>query len=301
MKKLSIVISAFNEENNIEDCLKSVQNIASEIILIDNSSVDETINIAKKYTNKIFSRKNNLMLNINKNFGISKATNEWVLLLDADERITEDLERDIRKVLENNDVSINGYFMPRKNMIFGKWIQHTGWYPDKQLRLFRRKRAKFAEKHIHEMIEVSGEVGELESPLYHLNYVNVSQFLDKMIRVYTISEANSLINSGYKISIADAILMPTKEFVKRFFAEKGYKDGSHGLMLSLLMAFYHFVVFLRVWEAKSYPDSKDILKEFESAQKESFRQISYWMITEKIYSEKNPIKKILQKTIKKIS
>ncbi len=298
--KLSVVVSAYNEEKVLGDCLESVKNIADEIIVVNNSSTDNTLQVAKKYTDKVFTRENNLMLNINKNFGISKATKDWVLLLDADERVTHELENELKEFKNSNPENF-GYTMPRKNIIFGKWIEHTGWYPDRQLRLFKNKKAKFAEKHVHEMIDVNGSVGELKEALYHLNYTNISQFLDKMIRVYTISEADNLIKSGYTPKISDAILRPTNEFVKRFFAEKGYKDGAHGLYLSLLMAVYHLIVFLRVWEAKSYPEEKNVLKEFISANRESSRQIKYWQNLTQNELDKNPLRKISRKILQKVS
>ncbi len=297
---LSVVVSAYNEEEKLEDCLKSVAGISEEIIVIDNSSTDKTNQVAKKYAHKVITRENNLMLNVNKNFGISKATKDWILVLDADERVTKELEKEIKTLLESDEAS-EGYTMPRKNIIFGKWIQHTGWYPDRQLRLFKNGKGKFAEQHVHEMINVEGSVGELNESIYHINYVSVSQFLDKMIRVYTISEAENLIKSGYKPKVSDAILMPTNEFVKRFFAEKGYRDGSHGLYLSLLMAIYHFVVFLRVWEAKSYPSEENVLKPFSLASKESIRQIKHWQVVSENEIEKNPIKRFSRKILRRVS
>lgn len=300
MNKLSVVISAFNEEKMIEECLISVKDVAHEIIVIDNTSSDRTKDIAKKYTDKVITRENNLMLNVNKNFGIEKAAGDWILVLDADERLTEELSKEIVDILIS-DQKDSGFTMPRKNIIFGKWIEHTGWYPDRQLRLFKRGKGKFAEKHVHEMITIEGSIGELKNPLYHINYTSVSQFLDKMIRIYTISEAENLLKSGYTPKTSDAILMPSSEFMKRFFAEKGYKDGVHGLYLSLLMAFYHLVVFIRVWEAKSYPENKNTLEQVTSASKQSYKELRYWITFSKNESERNPIKKISRKILQKVS
>lgn len=300
MKSLSVVISAYNEEKMLEDCLRSVKDIASEIIVIDNSSTDNTAQIAKKFTQKVFTRENNLMLNINKNYGISKATKDYILILDADERITDELAKEIKQLL-SSEVEHEGFSMPRKNIIFGKWIEHTGWYPDRQLRLFENGKGKFAEKHVHEMINIDGSVGELKEAIYHINYTSISQFLDKMIRVYTISEAENLLKSGYTPKASDAIVHPSREFLKRFFAEKGYKDGSHGFYLSLLMAFYHLIVFLRVWEAKSYPDEKNVLRAFVNANKDFSKENRYWINFVKNDNEKNVIKKITRKFLTKIN
>src|SRR3989344_5797566 len=145
MSKLSVAISAFNEERKIEDCLKSVS-FADEIIFVDNSSTDQTLKIAKKYTLKVFTRENNLMLNVNKNFGFSKASEEWILSLDADERITDELKKEIKSIIKNNKKDVNGFWIPRKNKIFGKWMEHTGWYPDYQLRLLKKLILKIKSK-----------------------------------------------------------------------------------------------------------------------------------------------------------
>src|SRR5690349_3567566 len=125
--KVSVVVSAYNEETKIEDCLKSVKEIASEIILVNSSSTDRTVEITKKYTDKIFTRENHQMLNINKNFGFTKAESDWILCLDADERVTPELSKEILELSEKSN--IDGYFMPRRNILFGKWIQHSIWWP----------------------------------------------------------------------------------------------------------------------------------------------------------------------------
>ncbi|MCL4417363.1 MAG: glycosyltransferase family 2 protein, partial [Actinobacteria bacterium] len=151
MNKLSAVISAFNEEKKIEDCLKSVVHLAEEIIVVDNASTDNTSKIAKKYATKVYSQKNDpRLIDLQKNFGFEKATGDWILCLDADERITPELNEEIRGLLKNGESDTEGYYIPRKNIIFNKWIKHTGWYPDYQLRLFRREKGKFTKEHFHE-------------------------------------------------------------------------------------------------------------------------------------------------------
>src|SRR3989344_6118283 len=130
MNKVSVVISAYNEEKLLENCLKSVT-WADQVIVVDNNSTDDTAKIAKKYADEVYSCPNNLMLNVNKNYGFSKATGDWILSLDADERVTDELKKEITNVVKNDEIA--GYWIPRKNIIFGKWIEHTGWYPDYQL------------------------------------------------------------------------------------------------------------------------------------------------------------------------
>jgi len=285
----SVVISAYNEEKKIEDCLKSAS-FADEIILVDNSSTDKTSEIAKNYTSKIFTRANNPMLNVNKNFGFSKAKSDWILSLDADERISTELQEEIKKALKNSDA--NGYWIPRKNIIFGKWMEHAGWYPDHQLRLIRRGKGKFPEKHVHEMIKIDGKTDYLNNNLIHYNYENIVQFLRKM-EIYVENESKNLIENGYELKKEDAIRFPLKEFISRFFAREGYKDGLHGFVLSLLMAFYHLAVFVSVWENKKFREfENESLSLFEIESKKASAEIKYWIKNEKIKSTKNPLKKV---------
>lgn len=302
MQKLSVVISAFNEEKKIEDCLKSVS-FADEIILVDNSSTDSTIKIAKKYTSKIFKRANNLMLNVNKNFGFTKAESDWILSLDADERVSEELKEEIISILTSRLPSMSGYWIPRKNMIFGKWIKHAGWYPDHQLRLFKKDKGKFEEKNVHEMIRLDGEAEFLKEHLIHYNFETISQFLHKHINIYAANEANDILAKGYIYDWLDAIRFPAKEFLSRFFAREGYKEGVHGLIISMLMAFYHLVIFAKIWEMQGFKEVYDqkILDKTENEFKNLNREMKYWFFTESIKSSRNSFKKIALRVKRKIN
>lgn len=288
---LSIVISAYNEEKKIEDCLRSAS-FADEIIFVDNTSSDKTVEIAKKYTSKVFIRPNNLMLNVNKNFGFTKATGDWILSLDADERISPELVKEIKSEIINHRSSIVGYWIPRKNIIFGKWIENTGWYPDYQLRLFKKSKGKFLEKHVHEMIKLEGETGYLKNHIIHYNYDGVLQFLRKL-EIYIPSEAQILIGNGYKLRAQDAIHFPVKEFVSRFFSRKGYKDGLHGLVLSLLMAFYHLLVFAYIWEKNKFKEvDVDALNLSKNEFKKVKKEVKFWILNEMASNSKNLPKKL---------
>jgi len=176
---LSVVVSAYNEEKTIGRCLSSVSKLADEIIVVDNSSLDSTVEEAKKYTHHIIKKPNILMLNTNKNIGFSKATSDWILNLDADEVVTEELAKEIKKII-NTNLSENGFWIKRKNFSFGKWIQHGLWWPDKQIRLFRRGKGSFPCIHIHEYIDIEGTIGELVEPYIHYNYESIHQYLVKI-------------------------------------------------------------------------------------------------------------------------
>lgn len=290
MPKISVVISAYNEEKKIKDCLESLKNLADEIIFVDNSSQDKTQQIAKKYTDKIFTVPNDpVMLNKNKNFGFTKATGEWIISLDADERLTDELKGEIKEKIKKTKNS--AFEIPRKNIIFGKWIEHSIWWPDYNLRLFKKGKGKFPLKHVHEKIEVEGEIGKLDNPLIHHNYQTVSQYIQKMDRTYTESEAENFIKSGKQVYWYDALRWPISDFIKTFFFQKGYKDGLHGLILSQLQAFYSLVFFAKVWERKEKfkdltPNNflEETLREFSKL----LLDMKYWINT--ALMEEKPLK-----------
>ncbi len=301
MNKLSVVISAYNEEKNIKDCLESIKELADEIIVVNNSSTDKTEEISKKYTKKIFNQENNpLKIDLQKNFGFSKATGDWILSLDADERVTSELAGEIKTVIEND--ANEGYWIPRKNMIFGKWIKSDMWWPDYQLKLFKNGKGKFEKSTIHKALQVAGQTEKLENYLIHNNYTSVSQFVIRL-NSYTDLEAENRVSDGYRFSAFDAIRFPVDDFVKTYFLQKGYQDGLHGLVLSILQAFYMEVVFAKLWEKKDFEDVSDpgftngVQKEFIN----SGNKVKYWVKTILIDSSKNPVRKILLKTSRKIT
>lgn len=295
---ISVVISAYNEEEQISACLSSVS-WADEIIVVDNESSDSTAAMAKKLGAAVFRRKNFPMLNINKNFGFTRATGKWILNLDADERVSEELKKEIQKVVSNqlSVISYHAYELPRKNIIFGKWIRHTGWWPDYQMRLFRRGKGRFPEQHVHEKIVVEGTVGQLQNPIIHENYKTVSQFIEKMNK-YTDNEAEQLVLKGYTYEPRDIIRFPKDEFLRRFFAQEGFRDEYHGLSLSFLMSFYHLVILLKLWEKKGFTEHR--LAEI-NADKElmtAFLEFQHW--ARKTSTRKNNLTKYIRSLLIKI-
>ncbi|MBU0618986.1 glycosyltransferase family 2 protein [Patescibacteria group bacterium] len=293
MTKISVVVSAHNEEKNIVECLKSVAWV-DEIILIDSASSDQTVVLAKQFKAKIFRRPNYPMLNKNKNFGFAKASGDWILNLDADERVSSPLKKEILVVVKKNQQPA-GYTIPRKNIIFGKWIKHGLWYPDEQLRLFRRSKGKFPEVHVHEKVTVKGSLGQLKNHIVHYNYRTISQFLYKMQYLYVPNEVDNFIKSGKKIYWHDALRFPANDFIKNFFRLQGYKDGLHGLVLCLLQAFYSLLVFCYIWEKQGFWqfEQKNFLSQINIEFKQIKKNLRYWQIKAKAIPE--VIKKILLK------
>lgn len=301
MQKLSAVISAYNEEEKIEKCLKALS-FADEIIFVDNSSEDRTVEIAKKYTKNIFTQKNDpLSIDLQKNFGFKKANCEWVLSIDADEIVSEDLAREIKNLLMGENLK-EGYYIPRKNIIFGKEINFTGWYPDHQMRLFRKDKGEYKKEHVHESIKIDGETGYLNENLLHYNYESISQFIHKNMIIYAQNEANNLINDNFKLTPDKLISYPAKEFLSRFFSRKGYRDGIHGLFLSLLMAASHLVTLSYVWEKQGFfkNDSKSILIDVEKEFYKFGKDMKYWISFIKSEESKNLATKYFHKFKSKI-
>lgn len=288
MQKLSVVISAYNEEDKIDKCLKSVA-FADEIVFVDNSSTDKTKEIAQKYTKSIYSQKNDpLLIDIQKNTGFKKAKYEWILSIDADEVVSDELRKEIKDLI-NKDNLKDGYFIPRKNIIFGKEINYTGWYPDYQLRLFKKAKGEFKNSHVHEGIQVNGDVGYLKEHMVHYNYESVVQFVQKNMINYAQNEANNLINKDYALSPGDLISIPAKEFLSRYFARRGYKDGIHGLFLSLLMASSHLVVLAMVWEKTGFKEtnSSEVLRSTEREFGKFRKELKFWLNSVRSSDSKN--------------
>lgn len=302
MNKLSVVITAYNEEKTIEECLKSIKDWADEIVVVDNTSSDKTATIAKKYTKNVFTQKNDIQkIDIQKNFGFSKANGEWILSLDADERMTPELGKEIKKITQAKD-AVTGYWIPRKNIIFGKWIEHTGWYPDYQLRLFKKGTGKYTGTHVHEDIHVDGKTAKLQQPLIHQHYATVQQFILRSL-IYIPNEAEYGLKQGYKFSYLDVIRFPFREFLSRFFSREGYKDGLHGLVLSMLMGWYYFMIFAYMWEKEKFipVNNENFLATIEKESKKKHKELLYWFYNEKIKQSKSFSKKYLLKIQRKMS
>ncbi|MGE5041278.1 MAG: glycosyltransferase family 2 protein [Candidatus Levyibacteriota bacterium] len=299
---VSVVISAYNEEAQIKECIESVKNIAAEIIVVDNSSTDRTAEIAKKAGAIVFSQENDYKkIDLQKNFGFEKAREEWILSLDADERLTPKLSEEIRKIV-SSETLVNGFNIPRKNIIFGKWIKHSIWWPDYQLRLFRKGKGKFLKSTVHQPIDVKGEVRHVGEPLVHQSYTSIFQFVNRMNAIYTDIEAEELVKSGKKLKTVDALKMPLSDFLKTFFLQQGYKDGLHGLVLSMLQSFYMFLVFAKMWEKQGFHEKseEDVL---DAVQKESLafgKDMKYWLYNILYARSVSPVKKILYLVSKKL-
>ena len=180
--KISAVIICTNEEKNIEDCLKSVS-WADEIVVIDGGSTDNTRELALKYTDKVYENKWEGYAK-QRTFSLGKVSNEWMFSLDADERCTEELTKEMLERLNADGEKYSGYEMPRKSFFLGKWVKHCGWYPDYKLRLFRKDKVKLSDNLVHERYLIDGETGRLKNDILHYTVTSISEFMDK-VNVYS--------------------------------------------------------------------------------------------------------------------
>lgn len=276
MAKLSVVINAQNAEEYLPYSLNSVKKIADEIVVVDQESNDKTVEISKKFGAKIFKHKKAQYVELVRNFAISKASNEWVLVLDPDEEVSLGLLKQIKKILENPKADF--YRIPRKNIIFGKWIKYTLWWPDYQIRLFKKGKVSWSEV-IHSVPVVSGTGLDLPAKedfsIVHHNYDSIEQYLEKMNR-YTSVQADLLKKDGYKFSWSDLIIKPMNEFMNRYFTGEGYKDGLHGLALSFLQAFSEIVVYLKLWQKNKFVEKDIKVIEVVSEFNKKKREFRFW-------------------------
>lgn len=242
---LSVVIVTHNADRTLARCLESIR-WADEIIVVDDGSTDETVSIARAATQHVLYRPWTGYAD-QKNFAVEQATRAWVLILDADESVSEELRRDIARVLDT-DPPLAGYDIPRLEHYFGRPIRYAVGYPHWQRRLFRRGHGRLQARRVHETLDVDGDVGQLHGTLIHHSNETVSGYLEKLNR-YTSLEAEDLANQVARVTWRDLVLRPPGYFVHCFIRHRGYRDGLAGLIVSFMLAFYLFVVWVKVWEA----------------------------------------------------
>jgi len=231
---LSVAIITHNEEENIKDALESVK-WADEIVVVDSFSTDRTAEICRRYTDKVYSF-DWTDFSHQKNTAVSMTTHPWVLVLDANERITDRLRDEIIRLLKDNAVK-DGYYIPRKNYFANRWIKHGGWWPDYTLRLFRRDKGRFEKRIVHEAVKINGNTGYLKNPIEHYTYKNIQDFLKRM-NTYSTLAAKELLKKGRRANILDIIFRPIATFFRMLFLRLGILDGVYGIILAYLYSVY---------------------------------------------------------------
>ncbi len=237
--EITVIILTHNEADNIAEAI-ATSRWADEIIVFDSFSEDETVEIARKEGARVLQRPFDNYA-AQRNAALDAAETPWVFFLDADERIPQPLAEEIREAVTDPDKT--GWWVPRHNHIVGKVIMHTGWYPDYQLRLMLKSKARYdPTREVHEVVLLDGEAGYLRTPLEHFNYDSWDEFRAKQ-RKYMAYEAGIMFKQGIRPKPHNFVLQPLREFRRRYFSLEGWKDGWHGLWLSLLMAYYTFVMY----------------------------------------------------------
>jgi len=239
VSELAVIILTKDEEENIAGCIRSVS-WADEVMVLDSGSTDRTVEIATQMGARIFTHPFRNYAE-QRNIALGLARTPWVFFVDADERATPELGREIRDVIEDENYA--GWWVPRRNYIVGKWIKHGGWYPDYQLRLLRPDKARYDPAwEVHEIVILDGQAGHLRHPLIHYNYRTWGELVARQWR-YAPLEVRNLIKRGIRPKPWSPFSMPVREFIRRYVTLQGYKDGLHGLVLALVMAFYTMWVY----------------------------------------------------------
>jgi glycosyltransferase involved in cell wall biosynthesis len=247
--RVSALVITKNEAENIRDCLASLQ-WADEIIIVDAESTDDTVTQAREFTGKVFIRRWE-GFSAAKNFALAQCTGDWVLWLDADERVTPELREEIFSALPNNPAAA-GFEMPRLANFLGKWIHHGGWYPGYVLRLFRRGAGRFDDKPVHEGVQVDGKIARLKNHLLHYTDRNLQHYFEKFNR-YTSLAAEELNQRGRRFHLWDLLLRPSWFFFRMYVLKAGFLDGLPGFILARLSAAYVFAKYAKLWENQKSP------------------------------------------------
>lgn len=277
MGKLSVVLAVRNEERNIGKCLESIKDIADEIVVVDEKSVDKTVAIAKKYGARVYQEPHHAIFHVAKQKAIDLATRDWILQLDADERITPELAKDIKEVLDgsytpkvsrlfarhqelikrrdgevgNDKGEIVAYFIPRRNLFLGKPLIHAGVYPDGVIRLVKKGKAYFPVKSVHEQIKVNGKVSWLSSDLIHDDSPTFERYLTRLNR-YTDLKADELkearIPKNVFVLFYYSFIKPLIMFLSLYIRHKGFLDGMRGFVWSFFSALHYPIGYFKYWQ-----------------------------------------------------
>lgn len=243
MSKISVSIIGFNEAFLLEKCFESVK-WADEIVYVDCGSSDNSLKVAASFNAKIFTKENNFNINVNKQFAMEQCSGDWILYLDPDEIVPDDLKKEIMLIIQDNS-SFDAFFIPRKNYYFGTWLKYGGKYPDKQLRLFKKGHARFPCVSIHERLKVNGRVGYLKNPMSHNVADNVDWFIDK-IKSYAYRKAieDIRLNKNSKNLVLSAFIKFFRSYILKF----GFMDGPVGFLSAVVDCFNEMIFNLKKQE-----------------------------------------------------
>ena len=243
---LSVTVITKNEEDNIRKCLESVK-WADEIIVVDSYSTDKTLQIAKEFTEKVYTEEWKGFAK-QREFALSKASNEWVFPLDADERCSDELREEILGIIKSGS-KFSGFRIPRKTFFLGKWIRHCGWYPGYQTRFFRKEKTKVTDRLVHEGYEVEGDMGFLKGDILHYSVTSITDYMRK-VNNYSTLQAMEKANKK-EVKFSDLLLRPVAAHLQNFIFKKGFLDGVHGLMVTNFDIITNMLTYMKAWEIQN--------------------------------------------------
>jgi glycosyltransferase involved in cell wall biosynthesis len=241
---VSVIITTFNEEVNVAECIESAL-WADEIVLVDSFSTDKTVEIARRYPIQILEREY-FGSAAQKNWAMDRVRHDWVLIIDADERVTEPLAREILATLATGP-TVNGYYIRRENIFVDKVIRHSGWSTDKVVRLFRKDKGRYPNRRVHADLEIEGPVPVLEQAFLHYTFRTFDQYFPKFLN-YAEWGAAQAFRDGRRAGLAELVFRPWWRFTRTYFLQLGFLDGMHGFVLCALQAFGVLLKYARLWE-----------------------------------------------------
>ncbi|HAT39498.1 glycosyltransferase family 2 protein [Polynucleobacter necessarius] len=245
MPTLSVILITRNEEVNLDDCLASLEGIAQQIVVVDTNSSDRTLEIAQKHGALVSQPSDWSGFGPQKNRALDLATGEWVLSLDADERLTPALKSEILTAIHHS-ANINCFAIPRLSWYCGRFIRHSGWSPDYVDRLFKRGTARFSDDLVHERLIPAGQVAKLENPMLHYSFMNYSQVLQKLDR-YSTASAEQAFAKGKTSSPLKAVLHGAWAFFRTYILRSGFLDGPQGFALAISNGQGTYYRYIKVW------------------------------------------------------
>lgn len=277
---LSVVIIAWNEEKNLPRAMSSIKGLADEVVVVvDKASIDRTAEVAKKMGAKVYFHPHTGIVEPMRNFAVSKARGDWILLLDADEEVPAPLATKIKDLMSQKK-GADYYRLPRKNIIFGRWVKSSHWWPDYVYRLFKKGSIQW-HADIHSLPFTRGTGADLpaeeEVSLIHHNYQTLEQYLEQITR-YSQYQSQVVRKNGYSFVWTDLITKPAAEFLRQFFAREAWREGVHGLALSALQSFAELVVYLRLWQESEFVPAEIDLKVLPGLGAGLTREFKWWYL-----------------------
>lgn len=240
---LSVLVPCFNNEDVLDECLRSVR-WADEIVVCDSYSTDRTLEIARRYTDRILQHEYRNSAT-QKNWAIPRINYDWLLIVDTDERVTAELREEIERVLERPTTNA-GFRIPRANHLFGRWLRHGANWPDYQIRLFQRDKGWYQDREVHAHVLLDGPCGTLASPFLHYPHRSLGNLRRVILQRYTTWEAMERHRRGVRFRWRQLVLRPPGAFAYRYLLKQGFRDGWQGLLMAVVWACYVFITYLKL-------------------------------------------------------